>query len=68
MSVVAVLLLAAACASAGSQVDPEAAPPQPADPAIALAVTEATELERPLQVTFDWTLEERDARFTGRGV
>jgi hypothetical protein len=40
----------------------------PADPAVAQAAVAATALERPLHVVFGWTLQEREARFSGRGV
>ncbi|MCI0435721.1 MAG: hypothetical protein L0271_19060 [Gemmatimonadetes bacterium] len=57
-----VVLLATACASA----------PTPAardvDPAVADRAVAAHTLERPVEVIFAWTLQEREARFTGDGL
>jgi len=52
-----------ACASGG--------PPPPArsvDPAVAERVIATTAVERPVEVEFSWTLQEREARFTGDGL
>ncbi len=42
--------------------------PLPVDPAIEPAVVEATAVERPLRILFDWRLEDREGRFSGQGV
>lgn len=54
------------CAAAASSGEPAGA--APADPAIAETAVAATALEQPLHVIFTWTLQEREARFSGRGV
>jgi hypothetical protein len=56
-----------ACASAAPAGEVPAGT-APADPTIAEAAVVATTLDRPLHVVFEWTLQEREARFTGRGV
>jgi hypothetical protein len=55
-----------ACAASAPAADP--AGPAAVDPAIAEAAIAETTLERPLNVVFAWTLQEREARFNGRGV
>jgi hypothetical protein len=54
------------CAASTGPGEPAAA--TPVDPAVAQAAVAATTLERPLHVVFAWTLQEREARFSGRGV
>jgi hypothetical protein len=56
-------LLAAACAARGAT-----RTEQPPDPALAREAAEATAPRRTLQILFDWSARERDARFSGRGV
>lgn len=61
----ATLLLAGAvagCASAPAQIG------GPPDPGFEARAEAATAPARPLQVSFDWNLTDRDARFNGRGV
>jgi len=60
--ILATLPLLAACAARSV---PPAAPP---DPELAREAVEATEPRRTIQITFDWNVRERDARFSGRGV
>lgn len=55
-------VLLSACAGSS------AAPAQSADPALAAAARQTTSPDRRLQVTFDWNMSDRDARFSGRGV
>ena len=57
-------LAPAACASAPAQ----QAAGAPADPAIAAAAVAATMPQRRLQIVFEWTMTDRDARFSGRGT
>ncbi len=52
-----------ACASGGS-----APAPRVVDPVIAERHAVASTLERPLEVEFAWTLQEREARFSGDGL
>lgn len=40
----------------------------PADPAAESRLIEATQPDRRLEVLFDWTMSDRDARFAGRGL
>lgn len=47
---------------------PPAPDAAPVDATLAAAAIEATALRTTLHVLFDWTLQERDARFSGRGV
>jgi hypothetical protein len=54
-------VLLSACLPAVAQVD--ATP----DPALAEAAAAGTAPTRPYQIVFEWTLRERDARFTGQG-
>ncbi|MEX2281075.1 MAG: hypothetical protein WEE89_01175 [Gemmatimonadota bacterium] len=42
--------------------------PVPLDPAIAARATEQTQLDAKLRLVFNWTLQDRDARFSGDGV
>jgi len=58
-------IAAAACAPAPSA--PVAAPAA-LDATLADSVERATAPRRPQQVTFDWALTDRDARFSGKGV
>jgi hypothetical protein len=53
-------VLAAGCATV-----PAGGPP---DPATEARVVAATAPQQPMQVTFDWNMTDRDARFNGRGV
>jgi hypothetical protein len=57
--------LAAACAT--TRPDPAAAPAV-TDRAVVDSVEKATAPQRPLHVTFDWSMTDRDARFSGKGV
>jgi hypothetical protein len=50
-----------ACAGAG-------AAPRVVEPQIEAEKVAASVLERPLEIVFDWTLQEREARFAGQGV
>jgi len=59
------LTVAAGCASAGTAPPAMTGPP---DPAVEAAALSSTGLEQPLQLVFDWTLAERESRFTGKGV
>jgi hypothetical protein len=56
----ALMMFLAACASAPAS--------GPADPAVEARLVSTTAPRQPLQVTFDWNLTDRDARFSGRGV
>lgn len=62
---VASLVLLPACASS-----PAAEPPDPAVDAerAALVLEQATRLESPLRIIFDWSLNEQGMRISGRGV
>jgi hypothetical protein len=40
----------------------------PPDPAVEARLVAATAPQQPVQVTFDWNMTDRDARFNGRGV
>jgi hypothetical protein len=63
LSIVAVAAVALpACASRA------AAPHGPLEPGLEALAVEATALERPLHIVFDWRVRERDATFSGRGV
>jgi hypothetical protein len=55
------IMLPAGCAAAMQ------APAEPPDPAHAERVAQASAPAQPFQVIFDWSLRERDARFSGRG-
>jgi hypothetical protein len=57
-------LMLAGCAPAMNGAEPQ----ETADPALALAMAEATAPKSPQHIIFDWTLRERDARFSGRGA
>ena len=56
-----------ACASGGGT---GAAPgtPRTVDPQVEAAAVAATAIEQPLEIMFDWTLQEREARFSGQGL
>jgi hypothetical protein len=58
----ALLLLAPACAS-NAQVATTAI-----DPTLESRVTQSTQLRSRLRVVFNWSLQDRDARFSGEGV
>jgi hypothetical protein len=64
---VAVLLAVAAAACAPTGAAPPASPAAP-DRALVDSVEQATAPQRAQQVTFDWALKDRDARFSGKGV
>lgn len=57
-----VVLLSAACASSGGFAEGGPAP------LIAQRLVEATAVSEPLHVTFDWSLRDREARFSGSGA
>ncbi|MGH7500398.1 MAG: hypothetical protein ACREL7_01445 [Longimicrobiales bacterium] len=55
-----------ACTNAGGG-GPSPAPAN-VDPAVEAAVVAATGIERPLEIEFDWTLQEQESRFNGKGL
>jgi hypothetical protein len=59
------VLLAVALVSACAGLPANGGPPDPAAEARAVA---ATAPQQPTQITFDWNMTDRDARFNGRGV
>lgn len=62
-------LAAAVLVALGFACAPRAAAPDgPLDPALEVEALEATRLDRPLHIVFDWRARERDATFSGRGV
>ncbi|MEX1184590.1 MAG: hypothetical protein WEF86_15380 [Gemmatimonadota bacterium] len=65
IGVCALIAGATACAAAGGPGSPGSSPP---DPAVEARVIGSTRQERRLQVVFDWSMQDRDARFSGRGL
>src|SRR5690606_13563466 len=63
---VPVTLALTSCAASAPAADPPG--PPTVDPTVAQAAVAETALDRPLHVVFAWTLQEREARFSGRGV
>jgi len=64
--VLAAIGAAAFMASCGGHT---AAPvPRVVDPAVEAGAVEATAIDAPVQIVFDWRLQDRDARFSGQGV
>jgi hypothetical protein len=58
------ILTISACGSAA----PVAQSPSTVDPNIATRATERTQLQSRMRIVFGWTLQDRDARFSGDGV
>jgi hypothetical protein len=55
----------AACAGRGAT---NSSPPRTIDPALEAEAIDLTATDQPLQIIFDWSLQDRDARFSGQGV
>lgn len=65
----AALLALAACAPKAPPAAPDAgAAPAPASADIAREAIAATALQQPIRLVFDWSMRDRDARFSGRGA
>jgi hypothetical protein len=61
----AFLSILAACAPAAVQTPASQDPPQPQ---LAQQLADASRLQRPLHIVFNWTYTEENARFSGRGA
>jgi hypothetical protein len=54
-----------ACANAGGGAPPT---PRTVDPSVEAGVLEAGGIDQPLEIAFDWTLQEQESRFSGQGL
>ncbi|HEY8484862.1 MAG TPA: hypothetical protein VIL13_09640 [Longimicrobiales bacterium] len=63
-----VLALGALLGALGCTGTPAPQPVGPASPSVAEEAARAIAPDQPLRIVFDWTLQEREARFSGRGV
>jgi hypothetical protein len=54
-----------ACSNAGGGASPV---PQTVDPSVEAGALENGAIERPLEIAFDWTLQDQETRFNGQGL
>lgn len=59
------LVAMAACAGQGAT---NSSLPRAVDPTLEAEAIASTAVDQPLQIIFDWSLQDRDARFSGQGV